>query len=61
MKPIISFLDSIVDKYIGHIPEEKKKQFRDDAIDAAKALVEAAVKGAAEGMTGNAEGVHGPH
>lgn len=55
MKPILNFLESLVDKYIVHIPEDKKKQYREDAIEAAKALVEAGAKGAAAGVVEGAK------
>lgn len=55
MQPILNFLETMVDKYIAHIPDEKKKQYRDDAIEAGRVLVEAAAAGAMRGAVEGAK------
>lgn len=51
MDPVLNFFGHLVEKYIVHIPPEKHEEFKKDFADLAKGLTEAAVKGAAEGLT----------
>lgn len=58
MTPILNLFADFFDKYIVHIPEDQKDQFRKDAaaageaiLKAAPGIAEAGAKGAAEGLS----------